>query len=224
MTINKEKNRIFDMCKNFISVKRLMRKKLYPKLMKFIQITFILIIFVLLTASTCLAQQDKNEQEPVKEEQVSEKKGFFDFLKRKDKTSGKDTTQVSKSGRKKKFSLRQLNPFRKKKDKVHVQEEKKWPTGQDLTPEESDKVERLMEKYKLTPDEQQVIFMYESGEPLSRKGMRTLKKARRKQSKRIEKIRKFHIKRNLNIQDKKVKKRMKKNRRKSNRRIRKRIR
>lgn len=177
---------------------------------------YLVFIFLLFLSFSLLAQ---DEPEQITEK---EKSRFAKMFRRKDKKGEKaQMDEKSKTKQQKGF----LGRFRKKKKRKDADgAESKWPEGQDLTPEESEKVEAIMEKYKLTKEEMFIKSMYKNGEPLNRKGRKKLRKVHRKEAKRKAKLHKFHIKRNRNIQDKKVKKRMKKNRRKSNRRMKKRYR
>lgn len=109
---------------------------------------------------------------------------------------------------------------RKPGNEPYLPEEKEQFEGQDLTDEEREKVEELIEKYQLTDEEKEVKSMHDAGEPLNKKGRKVLKKAQKKFNKFHKKVHKLHIKRNYKIQTKEVEKKMKKHRKETNRRMR----
>jgi hypothetical protein len=168
------------------------------------------------------ASAQENQDAKDETQNTGKKKGWFGFLKKKDK----DSTDVGNSNEK--SGIWDKLKFWKKKDEEKSDEpkgqEKKTEgkmvvNGHDLEVDESPNVKKIVEKYKLSPEEMQVKSMAKSGEPLNAKGKKLLKKVHKKEAKMIKEIHKFNYKHNRNIQSKEVKKRMKNNNKKSKKRI-----
>jgi len=95
-----------------------------------------------------------------------------------------------------------------KKGKQDVEADEMLQMGPKLKPKEKKKLKKILKKYELTMKEKTVMGKNESGAPLTNHESRVLAKAQRKKALMREKIHDFSVEKNLNHQNKDVRKRM----------------